>query len=57
MLLVELDPTDPEAAFAADLTGELRDIDGDCLGWVTAKRIREGRPEIAASVDWVVGGD
>lgn len=57
MLLVELDPADPEAALAADLAGELRDIDGDCLGWVTAKRIRAGRPEIAANVDWVVGGD
>ena len=57
MLLVEVDPADPEAAFAADLAGELQDLDGDCLGWVTAKRIRPDKPDVAASVDWIVGGD
>jgi hypothetical protein len=57
ILLVELDAADPEAAFAADLAGELQDLDGDCVGWVTAKRIRPGKPEVSASVDWVVGGD
>ncbi len=56
-LLVEIDRADPEVAFLVDMAHELHDIDGDCLGWVTAKRVRPGKPEVTASVDWVVGGD
>lgn len=54
MLLVELDPADPDAAFDADVSGELHDLDGDCLGWVTATRARGA---VTAAVDWVIRED
>jgi hypothetical protein len=57
MLLVEIDREDPEAAFAADCASDLQDIDGDCLGWVTTRRLRPGKPDIQTSIDWVVGGE
>lgn len=56
-LLVEIDREDPEVAFLVDVSDELHDIDGDCLGWVTANRIRPGKPGVAAKVDWIVGAD
>ncbi len=57
MLLIELDPQDPQAALEADCASDLQDVDGDCLGWVTARRLRPGKPDIQTAIDWVVGGD
>ena len=52
-LCVQVDRDDPETALLVDITGHLDDRDGDCLGWVTPRRVVPGHADVDGDVDWI----
>jgi hypothetical protein len=52
-LCVQVDRDDPETALLVDITAHLDDVDGDAMGWVTAKRLIAGKDAVDGTVDWI----